>query len=324
MKSRRDSTSSLELFLDTICNMFGGILFIAILVAIQIRQTTDAVAEKSALSPEEIAELQMNLTALTTEIESATVLRETIKKTMTQPSTEEELRKREEFDQLTDAKDEAVQEQTQLLSELLAIEKETVDLEKKNQEIDRRLLAAQNLETALLRELQTQKDENQHLEQTVEEMQEKIERLTDQSAIKELLAQERQENANRQEKLYLPKLHATQTTETDSWVLRYNRLYDVTQRDDFTGVITNELGVPKSDRGMMVDAPDFSQQFEQVLQTLDKNRQTVTVLVYGDSADSFYKVRDIIIAAGFEYVLLPSSDDAAWTLGEKGRDRDVQ
>ena len=34
MRRRRDQTDGLELFLDTICNTFGGIIFLAILVAI--------------------------------------------------------------------------------------------------------------------------------------------------------------------------------------------------------------------------------------------------------------------------------------------------
>ncbi|MFG0262330.1 MAG: hypothetical protein ACF788_08060, partial [Novipirellula sp. JB048] len=37
MRSQRDTTSSFDLFLDTICNTFGGIVFLAILLAIMIQ-----------------------------------------------------------------------------------------------------------------------------------------------------------------------------------------------------------------------------------------------------------------------------------------------
>src|SRR4051812_32574075 len=39
MKRRRPADSSLELLLDTICNTFGGVLFLAILVCILLQNT---------------------------------------------------------------------------------------------------------------------------------------------------------------------------------------------------------------------------------------------------------------------------------------------
>lgn len=47
MRRRRRTTSadSLELLLDTICNTFGGVLFIAILVVILLRMTGESEEE---------------------------------------------------------------------------------------------------------------------------------------------------------------------------------------------------------------------------------------------------------------------------------------
>ncbi|MGI6402021.1 MAG: hypothetical protein ACOX0A_07925 [Thermoguttaceae bacterium] len=59
------SQDSLELFLDTICNMFGGFVFIMLFVVVSMRQTTDkvyeeAIAEERA-SAVELQELEAEL-----------------------------------------------------------------------------------------------------------------------------------------------------------------------------------------------------------------------------------------------------------------------
>ena len=65
MKRRRDQTDSLELFLDTICNTFGGIIFLAILVAI-LSQTRGMMNQDNpdadhALTPAEVRQLKQRL-----------------------------------------------------------------------------------------------------------------------------------------------------------------------------------------------------------------------------------------------------------------------
>lgn len=58
-RRRRASDDSLELLLDTICNTFGGIVFIAMLVAILVRET-GAAREATEAPPVSAADL-MNL-----------------------------------------------------------------------------------------------------------------------------------------------------------------------------------------------------------------------------------------------------------------------
>lgn len=325
MKRKNNSTSSLELFLDTICNMFGGILFIAILVAIQIRETTDAVAEsKEPPSTQTISAMQAELAQLTADIEAATVLRETVKKTMVKPATEEEQKQVDEYNRFSAAKHEAVKKSGQILNDLLVTEKDTVDLENKLKEVDDRLKEQQKTEAELAQLEQDLKSENRQLTQLAENLKSEIETLTEQVARKEQTAKNKKDETERQETLYLPKLKTSEKTKTFNLVLRFNRLYNAANRNDFTTVLPNELGTPKQDRGFIVDAPDFSNNLSNLLKTLDKNEQTATVFVYGDSADNFHKVRDIIIAEGFEYVLIPSPDDETWTFGGQGGARDVQ
>ena len=68
MSRRQAPQDSLELFLDTICNMFGGFIFIMLFVVVSMRATTDkayeeTVAEERA-SAVELAELEIELETL--------------------------------------------------------------------------------------------------------------------------------------------------------------------------------------------------------------------------------------------------------------------
>lgn len=52
MRRKSSPNDSLEMFLDTICNTFGGILFILLFVVLQLRTTQDTVSQKAAQSVE--------------------------------------------------------------------------------------------------------------------------------------------------------------------------------------------------------------------------------------------------------------------------------
>lgn len=322
---RQTTTSSLELFLDTICNMFGGILFIAILVAIQIRETTESITKtQEPPSLQAISALQEELTQAMADIETATILRDTVKKTMPRPVTVAENQRIDDFNRLSTANEEATQIQGQLLNELLATEKETVMLENKLAEISSQLEDLRELESDLLQQEQGLKSENRQRTQTMALLETEIATLTESIARKEQAAENKVDHAQRQEILYLPKLRTSSKPETLNCVLRFNRLYDARERNDFVTGNPNELGTPKQDRGIMIASPHFSSQFQQWLQDLDPDQCTVTVFVYGESADNFYRVRDVLMEEGFEYILLPSPDDEIWTFGGKGGSRDVQ
>jgi hypothetical protein len=60
---------SLELLLDTICNTFGGVLFIAMMVVLLLQQTSKDVPPPTPLPPAEELQAQgLKLAALTREL----------------------------------------------------------------------------------------------------------------------------------------------------------------------------------------------------------------------------------------------------------------
>ena len=54
MRRRRNAQDSLELFLDTICNMFGGFLFIMLFVVVAMRDSVEN-SESEAISQERMS-----------------------------------------------------------------------------------------------------------------------------------------------------------------------------------------------------------------------------------------------------------------------------
>jgi hypothetical protein len=58
-RRKRVSESSLELLLDTICNTFGGVLFVAILIVVMLRMTSKAQVESNTAQVSEVEQLEL-------------------------------------------------------------------------------------------------------------------------------------------------------------------------------------------------------------------------------------------------------------------------
>jgi hypothetical protein len=71
-----DATDALELFLDTICNAFGGIIFISLLVCVMLQLSGDVIGAKPG-DPIYEARLKAQLEDIQGEIEKLTAVRQT-------------------------------------------------------------------------------------------------------------------------------------------------------------------------------------------------------------------------------------------------------
>jgi hypothetical protein len=73
-----DSTDALELFLDTICNAFGGIIFISLLVCVMLQLSGDVIdAKTDPHDPVRKAKLQAKLKEVQDEIDKLIAIRQT-------------------------------------------------------------------------------------------------------------------------------------------------------------------------------------------------------------------------------------------------------
>ncbi|MBP5620647.1 MAG: hypothetical protein J6X44_01400, partial [Thermoguttaceae bacterium] len=78
MSRKRAQTDSLELFLDAICNMFGGFIFIMLFVVVSIRATRDAAVEK--MRRDEGAVSAVELQAMETSLDNLRLRQETLER----------------------------------------------------------------------------------------------------------------------------------------------------------------------------------------------------------------------------------------------------
>ena len=316
MKKRRFANSSLELFLDTICNVFGGILFIAILIAIQIQQTEGLIKPIESSSPEKISEMQQKFDQISADIAASTVLFNALQSAMPRPKDPEEQERAEQFYKLSSAKGAAAMKQTVLLNQQLAKEKEMLDWENTIKNVETTLRQKENERQQLEQEIEQQQQHQQSTNASLEKLQSEIDRLNQQIMQKERNLQNKSTNQQREETIYLPKLRDAGNKKPDYYVLRFNRLYKVRNRDDFV-YSGDYLGIPKRNRGISVeDTQESKRQVQSLLfQGNNVNSDFLSVFVYGDSADQWYIIRNLIINAGYEYELEPSADDTPWHFG---------
>lgn len=326
MRRRSSSSSSFELFLDTICNTFGGILFIAILIAIQIRQTEERIETPlESVSPEKIAELQQTLDDIVSEIKSAKDLRETVRKTMPEPTSEDVKNLLNRYNELTDIKTKKLAEKTELTEEYLTLNRQNAELEQKIKENENLLQYYETEKETLETTIQKNKIDSAHLERTITISQNNIDDLTQKISQKEN-DKNTEDNLNtkiRREKVSLTTLHDIEDHKKEvGFMLRYNRLYNINNRYDFNFSTDEFVGEPKPDHGIPLnDSAECRRQIINLLQNYSPSLSYIAAITYRDSFDNFYIFRDIVSENNFEIRIMPSPDDAIWVRngGERGQ-----
>jgi hypothetical protein len=317
MRRRSSPSSSFELFLDTICNTFGGILFIAILIAIQIRQTEGRIETPlESASPEKIAELQQKLENIVSEIESAKDLREIVRKTMPEPANEDAGNQLNRYNELTEIKTKKLAEKTELTEEYFTLNRQNVELEQKIKENESRLQNYETEKETLETAIKEIKIDSARLEHTITTLKNNIDDLTQKISQKES-DKNTEDNLNtkiRREKVSVTTLYDTEDYKMQAgFMLRYNRLYCVSNRSDFNFSTDEFIGKPKPDHGIPLnDSAECRRQIINLLKHYTPASFYIAAITYRDSFDYFYIFRDIISEKGFEIQILPSSDNNIW------------
>ena len=276
MKKRRTANSSLDLFLDTVCNVFGGVIFIALLIAIQIQYTVGTINPSDTTSPEEIAILRQELDQISSDITSDRGLLETLQAMMPRPSDPAEQARAELFYELSAAKGAAVEKEAKLLNQRLAMEREILDWENK-------------VKTAATT-LQHKQNELQKLSQdiaSVAKLQNDIDVLNRQIA-------QKTGNAKRVETVYLPRLRPSDPNTRPVNLVLQSGLFKYQS-------VSGDPGIQVS------DTESVKQRIRSnLLRNHNRNTEYLVVRVYEDSADQWHTIRDLIVDAGFKYQLIPT------------------
>ncbi len=323
-RRRHSPQSSFDLFLDTVCNTFGGILFIAILVAVQIRQSAEAPTADHDYSPEEIVQMQERLESLFSEVDSAKLVLDTIRRTMPEPTREEDRGKVEVYAKLSEQVEILTGQKNDFLSRYLARVHYNAVLEEKFNNLEEHLERLNNDENEIeeaIRNLQMNIELN---EKRVATLKKDLEDLSEKIQKKETMIADKNdpEKGGRQEVLHLPKLKTRDSSKrTVYFVLRYNRLYLAGNSNEFdkTGLPPNALGIPIPSRGREINESEKALgEMRRLIDDYPPGKTDFSFIIYSDSFDRFYMVRNLAIEKGFEYEIKPSSDDEIWAFG--GRD----
>lgn len=289
MARRRNvnSTDSFELLLDTITNTFGGILFLAILVVILIRSTTEVekVEQETPrtdlqILAEKLNELQLSRSELQSQIDA-----------------------RELGKKLNDPE----------LIELVS------DLEARRGQRDQ--LATERAE--LLAAISSMQTTTNEIVAEMAEFKGKLEQAT--KAQKTATSELDEQKSKRRVSSPFPREESSSKREI-SLTLRYNRIYEKRKRDasgDFGKPNTDDffvLGVegtylaltPKPYRGTPVlDGDKLGASANTLLSTIDPASSHVSVAIWDESFEAFQALREYFVERGIRYRLLVMTDGEA-------------
>lgn len=316
---------SLELLLDTICNTFGGILFIALLVALLARETpsqkdttdADPATRPIAAYEEEFAEVSGEVRSL----EALAEGQDSMLPTPDQLGSQEGLK--------------------QDLKELEVLRQKQRDLALQRREISDRLLEDATEER---KSQETIAKINKEILQREQEKKEDLKRLLDEEEdlktreeeLKSSLATSKK-GEHRQIRFSTVRDSAAGKTFVGV-TLRFGRLYVWhkygpsgerlgVNTDDF--VILGEdrrriLTMPRLDAGVPLrENPKVCVQIKQHLEHLSPNRVVIEMVVWPDSYVDFATARNCLAAQGYAYAVM-GADETSVIIDRGGSRRGVQ
>lgn len=276
--SRRSEADlgSLELLLDTICNTFGGVIFIAILVVVLLQMTgksqPDEVDEQSQAELKASETLLADAEAELKILEAAAQRQQTLTADVTNPELLEQARQMQEAET---ERDRLSHRRSELLQSIAAKQIVVNDSSRQKSETEQALQAARS-RTAVLQ----------------------------QALAKEVSV--------RSQTAKLPKLRETTKIEM-ALILRGGKLYVVQKRTPGGFAINNadvelqnggNLLVTRPGAGLRVEDSSKSA-IEQLLNQFDKSAHFVAVFTWPDSFEQFSILRTAMVNLGFEYRLVP-------------------
>lgn len=295
--SRRAAPSgdSLDLLLDTICNTFGGILFIAMLVVILTNQMSreSSPTEPTAQSSRALRTMRGQLSesdAKLTKLRQAVRQKEDLERQFADPDSRELLTTLHELDDDTTS---MITDRNEKLANVAESQAELIDSAREFERL-----------TQLLAEAQLRLEQEKRV-------------LQNETALRSRTSQ-------------TPKQRATQKTPV-AYFLKAGRLCAVAKKDENGTPVPNEDEVrfvedpvngkyvePIENAGLpiAVDGSN-SDQIAEKLSAFEKERNYLSILVYKDSFANFESLKNEMIRSGFEYQLVPLPDGEKAYIGDQ-------
>jgi len=283
MKRRTRDSDSLELLLDTICNMFGGLVFIAMLLAVLTGAKSDSiVSQAGAVSPSQLLRLRTDLEVLESRVTGLEAAAADAEAAAAIPESGADL---------------------------------TLLRERLGGDIDgaRFRLGESQARLKLLQ------DRDRDLNDKVRDGEIRLREL--EASAKALLDEISLEKQSRVATARLPVTRTTNKIPWHL-ILRNQRVYEVYAKDGEDLRFNNRdvVGRPLSERrqlvtpkesGGFVTGPDLTRhpRWRQLVTSREPGQYFLYLMVYRDSFDTFRAVRDAALRSGFEYEVVLVADD---------------
>jgi hypothetical protein len=298
----RDRDSSLELLLDTITNTFGGILFIAILVSLMLRSTSQHVWEEAArhepMTPLEQARLEVRIEDLRTEAE---LLRARIAAAPRGREADRDESLVRELDAAAAALQAACDDRAAAAASIMELQRQADESRKRVAEVEKERAQVGQRAAAAEQALAEAREEGAKLAAAM---------LTLEQAAAEVI----------ERTVSLPNLRPSAKDEVGLY-LRFDKLFQMhaweagrrmgPNTDHFIVLpVAGEDGVkqvarPKPGAGLPVTAATVRQTIRNLLRPFPSGRFVVGLIVFDDSFDVFQLVKAAIVEAGYEYRPMP-------------------
>lgn len=291
MTTRRRAApqDGLDLLLDTICNTFGGVLFIAILVVLLLQETgSQAVdVDQPTIPAEQIQDLRIRLAELNAELTRAKSNQDAQSEIIEQFANDE-------------IRDLLKQRQT-LLTEREELESQLDALLSQNAHSAVRVASLETESKNLQQDLAAVTEEKQQLEESIERNRE-----------------------SRTHEARMPLVKPAANKAEIGFILQYGRVYlwhsydrfnhrDGLNTDDFV-IVGEEDGAlvtqPKPSGGVKLDGTESSRNtIRRLFGRFKPSEHVLVAIVRPDSFSQFQYFRDAAIEMGFNYRLMPVAKD---------------
>lgn len=297
MRTNRRDDSSLELLLDTITNTFGGILFLAILVALLARTTSpgnvQAAANCEPLTALEATQLSVKIKELEASIAA-------IRRRASLPShasSSVEKLPLGALDEATRRLEAAMHERSESLQKTARLQQEAEDARARVAVVEEQCEAVEKQLADKLARRDAARAEAAELSRAALQ----LDRPPGAAVIEQTVG--------------LPRIRPTDKDEVGVYV-RFGRLYMMHHWDRGHRLGPNteqfvvisgspQIAIPKPTAGLLIDAASIDRDVVHQFGGFAPQRYYVTCVVFEDSFDVFQILKAALVRKGFEYRLIP-------------------
>ena len=275
------SNSSLDLFLDTICNAFGGIMFLSILISLLVQlkgKESSSTADRRSASAEKLDEMRQRTESLARKKQQLSSAIAILESSLAGPESDEILSLQERASLINQNNENEAKNQLQLTEKISSLIDE---INTKKQELE-------DLDLALMNARTTAREKSSAMDDALDANEPKTE---------------------------IPSVRSTSKGNV-LFAMRFGKVYLVSDPDSLTDElnskhvnVTKTLGITrvqlKSNAGWDLSEAQGRSQFEGTISNIEPASKFLSIAVWPDSYQEFSDLKAKLIQKGYDYQLVP-------------------